>query len=141
MKALLLAVLVAGAALPSRAAPAGAAESPQELEGYRIKARQDLTLLGDRLAALELAARVEQKRAREDLMTRTGELRAQKSEADRLFGRIDTGTNDERRAAREKLDEAIRDLRTGIEKAESAHRDWGSSRPAPPVRAPLAAYS
>lgn len=127
MKALLLlAFLGSGAVLPASVFSQNPVETPQSREKYRIKTRQELDLLGERLSALELEARVEQQRARENLQTRTGELRARKKDADALFGRIETGTDEERRAARAKLDEAIRDLRLGIEQAEGSRRDWGS---------------
>jgi hypothetical protein len=119
-------LLAAAAFVPVSGFAQGEIETPQARESYRIKARQDLDRVNERLSALELEARVEQKRAREDLQARAGELRARKKEADELFGRIETGTDEQRREARARLDAALRDLWNGIERAEGAHRDWGS---------------
>lgn len=126
MKALLAAVLACGALLPSRGFAQNPVETPQERENYRIKTRQELNRLNDRLSVLELRARAESSRARENLATRTGELRAQKKNAEELFSKIETGTDQEKRQARARVDEAIRSLRTGIEQAEGAHPEWGS---------------
>jgi len=124
MKALLLAALVAGVLSPAARAQ-GDIETPQARENYRIGMRQELDRLGERLSALELRARVESSRAKENLATRTGELRARKKNADELFSRIETGNDREKAEARARLDEAVRSLRTGIEQAEGAHPDWG----------------
>ena len=126
MKALLLAVLMAGAVLPSTVFAQNPVETPQERESYRIGMRRELDRLGERLSALELRARVETNRAKENLASRTGELRARKKDADVLFTRIESGTDEEKRQARARLDEAVRDLRLGIEQAEGSRRDWGS---------------
>ena len=125
MKALALAFLISGAVLPAVRAQ-GPIETPQSRESYRIGMRQELDKLGERLSALELRSRVESSRAKENLATRTGELRAQKKRADDLFSRIETGSDTERASARARLDEAVKALRTGIEQAEGANPQWGS---------------
>ena len=132
MRAFLLAALVAGGALsapPARAADDGG--SPLSWEAYRIRARQDLDVIGDKLAALEMEARVENKRASEDLLRRTEDLRAKRAEADRLLGQFESASGDPRRQLRARLDAALSELKKGVEKAEAAHRDWSSSRPQP----------
>lgn len=125
MKALLLAALVAAPllAVPGRAQ--NPVETPQDRENYRITMRQELDKLGERVSALELRARVEKTPGREDLQTRTGELRARKKAADELFGLVESGSEAERRSARARLDQDVRDLRTEIEKAEGGHPNWG----------------
>ncbi|HXT02170.1 MAG TPA: hypothetical protein VN915_15965 [Elusimicrobiota bacterium] len=126
MKALLLAALAAGPVLPSAARAQGGIETPQARENYRIKTRQDLDRLNERLSALELRSHVESSRARENLAARTAELRVQKKNVDELFSRIETGTDQQRRVARARLDIEIESLRAGIERAEGAHPAWGS---------------
>lgn len=126
MKALLLAALVAAPLLPVPGRAQNPVETPRDRESYRIAMRQELDKLGERVSALELRARVEKTPGREDLQTRTGELRARKKAADELFGRIESGTDQEKRVARARLDQEVRDLRTEIEKAEGGHPNWGS---------------
>jgi hypothetical protein len=123
MKSLLLAVLAAAVLAPAPGFAQNPIEGPQERESYRIGMRQELDKLGERVSALELRARVGKPRGREDLQARNGELRARKKAADELFGRIETGTDAERRVARARLDEAVRGLRTAVEQAEGARRD------------------
>ena len=125
MKPLLLAALIAAPLLPVRARAQNPVETPQEREGYRIAMRQELDRLGERVSALELRARVEKTRGREDLQSRTAELRARKKDADELFGRIESGTDQEKREARARLDQSVRDLRTEIETAEGGRPNRG----------------
>lgn len=126
MKSLALAALVAGCA--AWAAPSGAAapdqqETRQSWENYRIKARQELDVVGDKIAALETKAKSEKTKAREELQAQTAAMRARKADAERLLGRISTATEDARRNLRTELDDALRALKESIHKAETESRD------------------
>jgi hypothetical protein len=119
MRALLLAALAAGFAVgPSRARAAAVEESSQARENSRIKARQDLTVLGDRISALELKANSDKTPAGAALKSRAAELRAKKSDADQLLEQLGTAKDDALPGLRTRLDGELGDLKTSLDKAE-----------------------
>ena len=112
MRTLLLAALIAGSAAPAtRAATAAPADqdSNRTWEDYRIKTRAALDVLEDKIAKLE--------------SSQAQALRAKKSDADRLFGQLETATEEARKELRTKLDRALRELEQSVHKAEAKPRD------------------
>jgi hypothetical protein len=129
MKSLPLAALIAVCA--AWAAPVRAVEAPaspgqdlkQTWEDYRIKTRQELDVLDDKLGKLESDVKTAEGESRAQFQAETKHMRAQKEAADRMLEKFAAASEEARAELRVKLDRSLRDLRRSIRKTESRLKD------------------
>ncbi|MFI5350230.1 MAG: hypothetical protein ACHQ2Z_11845 [Elusimicrobiota bacterium] len=136
MKSLALAGLIATGAVwaPSAraAAPDGSGSNPaasdrgdskQSWEDYRIQARKDLDVIGDKISKLELNAKAAGVEARSRLEAQVKSLHAKKADADRMLDKFESATDAARKELRIKLDRSLRELKKAVHKAEVNPRE------------------